>query len=80
MYRLEGVEVRLQETAEAFEQTRLLARRTKAEFEKVKKQRYVYTYDCLHKTQPILWLRTSQLKVTTIFARSDAAATIYFIS
>jgi len=54
MYRLEGVEVRLQETAEAFEQTRLLARRTKAEFEKVKKQRYVYTYDCLHKTQPIL--------------------------
>ena len=37
--RLEGVEVRLQETAEAFEQTRLLARRTKAEFEKVKKQR-----------------------------------------
>lgn len=39
--RLEGVEVRLQETAEAFEQTRLLAKKTKAEFEMVKKQRYV---------------------------------------
>ena len=42
--RLEGVEVRLQETAEAFEQTRLLAKKTKAEFEMVKKQRCVYIH------------------------------------
>lgn len=42
--RLEGVEVRLQETAEAFEQTRLLAKKTKAEFEMVKKQRCVYAH------------------------------------
>ena len=52
--RLEGVEVRLQETAEAFEQTRLLAKKTKAEFEMVKKQRYVCALlpcvcqECMH--------------------------------
>ena len=40
--RLEGVEARLQETAEAFEHTRQLAKRTKSDFEKVKRLRYMY--------------------------------------
>lgn len=39
--RLEGVEARLQETVEEFEQTRQLAKKTKSDFEKVKKQRCV---------------------------------------
>ena len=39
--RLEGVEARLQETSEAFEQSRLLAKRAKSEYERVKKTRSV---------------------------------------
>ena len=38
--RLEGVEVRLQETAEAFEHSRQLAKKSKSDFEKAKKLRY----------------------------------------
>ena len=37
--RLEGVEARLQETSEVFEHSRQLARKTKGDFEKVKKSR-----------------------------------------
>ena len=40
--RLEGVEVRLQETSEAFEQSRTVAKKSKAEYELVKKMRYIY--------------------------------------
>ena len=39
MHRLEGVEARLQETSEAFEHSRQQARKTKTDFEKVKKLR-----------------------------------------
>lgn len=38
--KLEGVEVRLQETVSAFEKSREAARKAKADFEKVKKERY----------------------------------------
>ena len=38
--RLEGVEVRLQETSEAFEQSRTVAKKSKLEYERVKKMRY----------------------------------------
>ncbi len=47
--RLEGVEARLQETAEAFEQSRQLAKKTKQEFERVKKQRWVEVATCSQK-------------------------------
>lgn len=40
MYRLEGVEARLQETSEAFEHSRQQAKKTKTDFEKIKKLRY----------------------------------------
>ena len=39
VYRLEGVEARLQETSEAFEHSRHLAKKTKADFERTKKLR-----------------------------------------
>ena len=39
--RLEGVEVRLQESSEAFEKSREGAKKSKIEYEKVKKQRCV---------------------------------------
>lgn len=57
--RLGDVEARLQQTAAVFEQARLLARRTKTEFEKVKKQRWVHCLDmfCLV-TLSDLWLGT----------------------
>ena len=38
--RLDDVESRLQETAAAFEQSRLQAKKTKTEFARVKKKRY----------------------------------------
>lgn len=41
-HRLDGVEARLQETSEAFEQSRLAAKKAKSEYERVKKMRYVY--------------------------------------
>ena len=41
MYRLDGVESRLQETSAEFEATRTLAKKTRSDFEIVKKQRYV---------------------------------------
>lgn len=39
LYRLGNVEVRFQETADAFEQARLMAKKTKSDFEKIKKER-----------------------------------------
>ena len=42
--RLDGVESRLQETSAEFEATRTLAKRTRSDFEIVKKQR-LYTYN-----------------------------------
>jgi len=39
--RLDGVESRLQETSAEFEATRALAKKTRSEFEIVKKQRYM---------------------------------------
>ena len=42
--RLDGVESRLQETSAEFEATRALAKKTRSDFEIIKKQRYVYTY------------------------------------
>ena len=38
--RLEGVEARLQETSEAFEKSRDAAKKSKIEYERVKKMRY----------------------------------------
>ena len=49
--RLEGVEARLQETAEVFEQSRQLAKKAKSDFERIKKQRYltiIRAYDLIH--------------------------------
>ena len=47
--RLEGVEVRLQESSEAFERSREVAKKSKMEYEKVKKQRCVYsTVESVH--------------------------------
>lgn len=49
--RLEGVEARLQETSEAFEQSRTVAKKSKAEYELVKKMRYIcveYIYSQVH--------------------------------
>ena len=40
--RLDGVESRLQETSAEFEASRVLAKKTRSEFEIVKKQRCVY--------------------------------------
>ena len=40
LYRLDGVEVRLQQTSEAFEKSRDAAKKSKMEYEKVKKMRY----------------------------------------
>ena len=40
VHRLEGVEARLQETSEAFEQSRVVAKKAKSEYERVKKMRY----------------------------------------
>ena len=42
--RLDGVESRLQETSAEFEATRALAKKTRSDFEIIKKQRYVCTY------------------------------------
>ena len=39
IFRLEGVEARLQETLEAFEQSRAVAKKTKSDYELVKKMR-----------------------------------------
>ena len=39
-FRLDNVEARFQETAEAFEHVRQMAKKSKSEFEMVKKQRY----------------------------------------
>ena len=39
LLRLDNVEARFQETAEAFEQVRQLAKKTKSDFEKIKKER-----------------------------------------
>ena len=43
VHRLEGVETRLQETSEAFEQSRVVAKRAKSEYERVKKMTYIHT-------------------------------------
>ena len=51
VHRLEGVETRLQETSEAFEQSRVVAKRAKSEYERVKKMRYTHNvpvYTCTH--------------------------------
>ena len=56
--RLDDVESRLQQTAASFDQSRLLARKTKQDFERVKKKRYSiitamhYMYIQVH----VLWL------------------------
>ena len=42
--RLDDVESRLQETAAAFEQSRLQAKKTKTEFARVKKKRYMHIH------------------------------------
>lgn len=42
LYRLDGVESRLQETSAEFEATRALAKKTRSDFEIIKKQRYTY--------------------------------------
>ena len=39
--RLEGVEARLQESSEAFEKSREMTKKSKIEYEKVKKMRYI---------------------------------------
>ena len=41
--RLEGVEARLQESSEAFEKSREMTKKSKIEYEKVKKMRYIHT-------------------------------------
>ena len=43
--RLEGVEARLQETSEAFEQSRAVAKKSKLEYERVKKMRCDVCFD-----------------------------------
>ena len=44
--RLEGVEARLQESSEAFERSREVAKKSKIEYEKVKKKRFVQKFLC----------------------------------